>query len=38
MPHAECSADGSQLWQVFVAEGNGEEWELDGIVWKSKST
>ncbi len=24
--------------QVYVAEGNGEEWKLDGIVWQSKAT
>lgn len=27
-----------RLVQVFVAEGNGEEWKLDGIVWQSKAT
>ncbi|KAK9833144.1 hypothetical protein WJX74_008552 [Apatococcus lobatus] len=30
-------ADLVQL-KVFVAEGNGEEWKLDGIVWSSKAT
>ena len=26
------------LWmKVFVAQGKGEEWELDGIVWKTKT-
>lgn len=22
--------------RVFVAQGKGEEWELDGVVWKTK--
>ena len=24
-----------RILQVFVAEGDPEKWELDGIVWKS---
>ncbi len=24
--------------QVYVAEGGPEEWQLDGIVWKSSSS
>lgn len=25
------------VMQAYVAEGPAEEWNLDGIVWKSKS-
>lgn len=30
-----CKGGGACVAQVYVAQGGGEEWELDGIVWKS---
>ena len=33
-----CFVSLHMLMQVYVAEGGPEEWQLDGIVWKSSNS